>query len=109
MFYQKNNKSKSDRNNLSIENIYEYAKNLDVNQYGGRELKQKLKGSHKKTPQKGNKVWIRRSSGKWQRAVISSVILDEYGEDAKCNVYFNAGNNNIGSKKNLDIDDVLFY
>ena len=65
--------------------------------------------SHKKTPQKGNKVWIRRSSGKWQRAVISAVILDDDGLDAKCNIYFNAGNNNIGSKKNLDIDDILFY
>ena len=109
MFYQQPEKTTPSDKGLSIENIYEYAKNLDSAQYGGRELKSRIKGSHKKTPQKGNKVWIRRSSGKWQRAVISAVILDDDGLDAKCNIYFNAGNNNIGSKKNLDIDDILFY
>jgi len=110
MFYKKpKHASRANTRELSIENIYEYAKDLDIKQYGGRELKQIIKGSHKKTPQKGNKVWIRRSSGKWQRAVISGVILDDDGRDAKCNVYFNADNNNIGSKKNLDIEDILFY
>ena len=110
MFYKKPKQSNvNNAKGLSIENIYEYAKNLDVVQYSGRELKQMIKGAHRKTPEKGNKVWIRRSSGKWQRAVISSVILDQEGQDAKCNVYFNADNNNIGSKKNLDIDDILFY
>lgn len=110
-FYK--NHTKTPKNNiktgLSIENIYEYAKNLDSEQYNGKELKEKIKGSHKKTPEKGNKVWIRRSNGKWQRAVISEIILDGETEDVKCNVYFNTSSNKIASKKGLDIQDVLFY
>ena len=112
MFYEPKQKVSTkplNKNELSIENIYEYTKSLDSKQYTGRELKKIIKGSHKKTPEKGNKVWIRRSTGKWQRAVISSIILDESSEEIKCTVYFNTKDNKIASKKGLDIDDILFY
>ena len=111
MFYTKpvTTHAPKKKTKLSIENIYEYAKNLDFEQYSGKDLKQIIQGSHKKTPEKGNKVWIRRSSGKWQRAVISEIILGDGDNNVKCNVYFNTSDNNIGSKKGLDLDDVLFY
>ena len=92
----------------SIENIFDYARNLDNSEYTGKELKEKIKGSHKKTPLKGNKVWIRRSSGNWQRAVISKVTLDN-NEDTKCDVCFRTQRDKIASKKGLDIGDILFY
>jgi len=113
MFYPKNESNKTEtgdqRNNLSVENIYEYAKKLDDVQYSGKELKNLIKGSHKKTPNKGNKVWIRRSNGKWQRSVISNVVFEKDTETVRCDVYFNAGDNKIASKKGLDVNDILLY
>ena len=107
MFYSLDNTETEVKTN-SIENIFEYAKNLECTQFSGKELKDIIKGSRKKTPMKGNKVWIRRSSGKWQRAVIAVVSLDD-NEDTKCNVCFKTNDGKIASKKGLDISDILFY
>ena len=95
-------------NNSSVENIYNYAKNLDNTQYSGKELTVKIKGLHKKAPIKGNKVWIRRSNGGWQRAVISEVSLNDE-ETTQCSVYFRTASDKIASKKGLDIEDIVFY
>tara|TARA_B110000977_G_scaffold48820_1_gene66323 strand:+ start:548 stop:1090 length:543 start_codon:yes stop_codon:yes gene_type:complete len=94
--------------NLSVENIYNYAKGIENQQFTGKELKAKLRGLHKKAPIKGNKVWIRRSNGKWQRAVLSEIIIDD-DEDTKCSVYFRTQNDKVASKRGLDIEDILFY
>jgi len=108
MFYSLDNTDKEDAVNDRVENIFEYAKNLKCTQFSGKELKEMIKGSRKKTPMKGNKVWIRRSSGKWQRAVIAEVSLDD-NEDTKCNVCFKTSSDSIASKKGLDLSDILFY
>lgn len=115
MYYADDNEDNNNEPELSInnqnnpiENIYEYAKTLDTIQLGGAELKKRIQNLEKKTPIKGNLVWIQRSSGKWQRGIISDVLLGDNG-DASFNVYFKTNNGKIASKKNLDEGAVLFY
>lgn len=91
-----------------IENIYEHAKTLETIQLNGSELKSRIQNLQRKTPVKGNLVWIQRSSGKWQRGIISDVLLGDNG-DPSFNVYFRTTDGKIGSKKNLDEGAVLFY
>jgi len=95
-------------NELEQNEIYELSKNLSVVQYTSADLKVKLNISLKQEPLKGNKVWIRRSNGKWQRAIISDILLDETN-NTKFNVYFKTDENQIASKKLLDTDSILFY
>ena len=109
MFYENDTPPENEPQPKSVESMYEFAKELDSKQYRGRDLKQLISGQKKKTPNKGNKIWIRRSSGKWQRAVIAAVVLDEDSESVKCDVFFNAGNDNIASKKGLDVNEILLY
>tara|TARA_B110000967_G_C18848569_1_gene543335 strand:+ start:799 stop:1287 length:489 start_codon:yes stop_codon:yes gene_type:complete len=109
MFYENDPESPPQELSTSIGNIYEFAKKLDSTQYKGRDLKKLIAKSKKKTPTKGNKIWIRRSSGKWQRGIISSVIFDDESDSVKCDVFINAGDNNIASKKGLDVNEILLY
>ena len=93
---------------LEQEEIYELSKKLSITQHTSEELKVQLNTSQKQEPLIGNKVWIRRSNGKWQRAIISAILLDETN-NTKFNVYFRTDDNQIGSKKLLDTDSILFY
>ena len=94
--------------NNPIENVYERAKTLETIQIAGSELKERIQNLTRKTPVKGNLVWIQRSSGKWQRGIISDVLLGNNG-DPSFNVYFRTDSGKVASKKNLDEGAVLFY
>lgn len=95
-------------NELEQNEIYELSKNLSEVQYTSEDLKDKLNISLKQEPLIGNKVWIRRSNGKWQRAVISNILLDK-DNIAKFGVYFKTNENQVASKKLLNTDSILFY
>ena len=99
-----------DTSNTELEQkeIYELSKNLSIEQYTSKDLKVKLNVSEKQDPLIGNKVWIRRSNGKWQKGIISTILLDE-SNITKFNVYFKTDEDQIASKKNLDEDNILFY
>lgn len=90
----------------SVNNLYEYAKTLADTQFRGEDVYKLIDGQEEKKPVKGNIIWIKRSNGKWQQAIISEVSL--YKKSPKFNVYFKAGDK-IGTKKNLDTGDILFY
>jgi len=108
MFYAEEAVEEEISVNNPIENVYERAKTLETIQIGGSELKKRIQNLTRKTPVKGNLVWIQRSSGKWQRGIISDVLLGNNG-DPSFNVYFRTDSGKVASKKNLDEGAVLFY
>ena len=93
---------------LEQKEIYELSKKLSMEQYTSKALKIKLNVSEKQDPLIGNKVWIRRSNGKWQQSIISAILLDE-SNISKFNVYFKTDEDQIASKKQLNADNILFY
>jgi len=95
-------------NELEQDEIYEISKTLLQEQYTSEELKIKLNVAEKQDPLIGNKVWIRRSNGRWQKGLISAILLDETNV-TKFNVYFKTSDDQIASKKNMDGDNILFY
>ena len=97
---------------ISLEEIYEGAKHLPVEQYELEEVYDKYKHRESWAPQKGRNVWIRRSNGKWQMALISEIYTHKKSSgsqksDKIFDVFINAGNNKVGSKKGLTTSKAL--
>lgn len=120
MFYQPPKKKKGGRrmapvyedesmdeskDELSVEEIYEGAKHLPIEQYDLEEVYDKYKHQEPWSPRKGKNVWIRRSNGKWQMALISEINQTIKGN--LFDVFINAGNEKVGTKKGLSTSKAL--
>jgi hypothetical protein len=53
----------------------------------------------------GSLCWIKRSSGKWQKAIV----YEAYKQKGHyyLNIYLNAGGGNVGSKKDVPLKDII--
>ena len=86
---------------ISMDEIYEGAKHLPLEQYELEEVYDKYKHTTNWTPQRGTNVWVRRSNNKWQMALVSEINRKSF------DVYINAGNDKVGTKKGLTTSKAL--
>ena len=99
MFYKKKNTS----TNTSTTPL-DLAKKLSTSQYELEKIYKKDRQNHKNL-KKGSVVWVKRSSGKWQR----SIVYEAYKKDNEyyLNTYINTGDGNVASKKGLPLKSIV--
>ena len=54
---------------------------------------------------KGSKIWLKRSSGKWQRAVVYEAY--KKNNDYFLNAYLNTKGGKVASKKDLPLKSIV--
>ena len=102
MFYKK--KSTETKTANKVHTPMELAKKLSTSQYSLDKIYKKDRQNHKNL-KKGSIVWVKRSSGKWQRSIVYEAYKknDEYF----LNTYINTGNGSIASKKGLPLKSIV--
>ena len=78
------------------------AKKISDKKYDHSEISNK---NSVKSIRKGSKIYVKRSNGKWQEAIVYEAYQKE--EEYYINSYLNAGGGRIGSKKNLPLKSII--
>lgn len=101
MFYKPKPKTTS---TVSKNTPYDLAKKLSISQYALDKIYDKKK-QNIKSIKKGSTIWLKRSNGKWQRAIV----YEAYKKNSEyfLNAYLNAGNGKVGSKKDLPLKSIV--
>ena len=108
MFYKKKTQPSSSKGGSLVTksktelSVYDMAKKLSNEQVDQNKINNK---NNVKSIKKGSKIWVQRSNGKWQRALVYEAY--KKNNEYFVNAYLNAGNNRIGSKKNLSLKSII--
>lgn len=102
MFYKP--KSKPTKATVSTNEPYELAKKISDTQYDLNKIYDKSK-QNTSSIKKGSTIYVKRSSGKWQRAIVYQAY--KKNNEYFLNAYLNAGNGKVGSKKDLSLKNIV--
>ena len=104
MFYKPKSKTAKTQSSSSNNVAYELAKKLSISQYSLDKIYNKEK-QNLKNIKKGSKIWLKRSSGKWQRAIVYEAY--KKNNDYFLNAYLNTEGGKVASKKDLPLKSIV--
>ena len=81
-----------------------FSKKLSISQYSLDKIYNKEK-QNLKNIKKGSKIWLKRSSGKWQRAIVYEAY--KKNNDYFLNAYLNTEGGKVASKKDLPLKSIV--